>query len=389
MSAASRNFIRPTSLAILVLDLLGATALGAFLGAWPRGHELLGLGAVLVLYHHHEILRWRTMSLLFFGSFLASAVAWALLWLIAFWGAASPWLTQPLPILLAPWYGHLSALLFARLCRRTPVTLSGHGRARKLCVRAIRATPGCAFEVRPSADSTVFDLPAAAFGDRAVQVETPRGPLPLFPEGPEEGMGLAVRRTIDVLLGGILAVITAPLALLAALAVRLTSRGPVFYSQVRITRGETPFRIHKIRSMINDAEPDGEAVWPEEGDPRITWLGRIMRRLWIDELPQLFDVVRGSMSLVGPRPERPSFVKDFRELLPNYPLRHQVKTGVTGLSQVLGYTGNTSLKRRLHLDLRYVAAWTPLLDLKLLVATILRIVGRMVPDSRGIDGREG
>jgi len=127
---------------------------------------------------------------------------------------------------------------------------------------------------------------------------------------------------------------------------------------------------------VVEAEADGRPVWPEEDDPRITPLGRFMRRFWIDELPQLWNVIRGDLSLVGPRPERPPFIKAFSERLPKYPLRHRVPAGMTGLAQVMGFTGNTSLARRLHCDLRYVRAWSPWFDLRILFLTIVRIFER-------------
>jgi len=190
-------------------------------------------------------------------------------------------------------------------------------------------------------------------------------------------MGLAVRRTLDLLLALLLAPFAACLLLPLVVWVLAASGWPPFYSQIRITRGGRPFRIYKIRSMVREAEPSGQPVWPAEKDPRITPTGRFLRRLWLDELPQLLDVLLGSMSLVGPRPERPAFVKEFSTKLPNYRLRHQTKAGITGLSQVLGFTGNTSLSRRLQLDLRYIVHWSPWLDLKILAATLVRMTRRL------------
>jgi lipopolysaccharide/colanic/teichoic acid biosynthesis glycosyltransferase len=189
-------------------------------------------------------------------------------------------------------------------------------------------------------------------------------------------MGRAVKRTVDLVFAGCGLLLAVPLMALAAILTRLQGDGPAFYSQVRVTEGGRHFRIHKIRSMIPDAEPDARPIWPEDHDPRITPLGRTLRRYWIDELPQLLDVLAGNLSLVGPRPERPYFAQVFARTLPKYALRHQVKGGVTGLAQVSGYVGNTSIARRLHMDLRYVRRWTPVLDLIILALTVVRMFQR-------------
>jgi lipopolysaccharide/colanic/teichoic acid biosynthesis glycosyltransferase len=183
---------------------------------------------------------------------------------------------------------------------------------------------------------------------------------------------------LDLALCVLLGVPAIPVVLIAAAVVRLTMSGPAFYSQTRVTRGGRTFRIWKLRTMIPDAEPGGVPVWPEEDDRRITRLGRILRRLWIDEVPQLWNVLRGDMSVVGPRPERPEFVEAFAEALPKYRERHAVAAGITGLAQVRGLTGNTSIRRRLALDLLYVRSWTPGLDLWILARTAGQVFQRVV-----------
>ena len=187
-----------------------------------------------------------------------------------------------------------------------------------------------------------------------------------------------IKRGLDLLFCTLLGVPAIPVVLVAALLVRLTMSGPAFYSQFRVTRGGRVFRIWKLRTMVLDAEPGGVAVWPEEHDSRITRLGRVMRRLWIDELPQLWNVLRGEMSVVGPRPERPEFVEAFAKEMPKYQARHAVAAGITGLAQVRGLTGNTSIRRRLALDLLYVRSWTPGLDLWILARTVGQVLQRAV-----------
>jgi lipopolysaccharide/colanic/teichoic acid biosynthesis glycosyltransferase len=188
---------------------------------------------------------------------------------------------------------------------------------------------------------------------------------------------MRVKRGLDLLFCTFVGLPALPIMLVAALLVRLTSAGPAFYSQTRVTRGGRTFRIWKIRTMVIDAEKDGP-VWPEENDPRITRLGKVLRRLWIDEIPQLWNVLKGEMSAVGPRPERPEFVEAFAAAMPKYRERHAVAAGITGLAQVTGLVGNTSIKRRLALDLHYIRIWSPGLDLWILARTAGQALRRVV-----------
>jgi lipopolysaccharide/colanic/teichoic acid biosynthesis glycosyltransferase len=186
-----------------------------------------------------------------------------------------------------------------------------------------------------------------------------------------------IKRVLDLLICVVLGVPSLPVVVIGAVLVRLTSRGPAFYSQTRVTRGGRTFRIWKLRTMVRDAEKDGKPVWPEENDPRITPLGKVLRRLWIDEIPQLWNVLIGDMSAVGPRPERPEFVEAFAAAMPKYRQRHAVSAGITGLAQVTGLVGNTSIKRRLALDLHYIRIWSPGLDLWILARTAGQALGRV------------
>jgi exopolysaccharide biosynthesis polyprenyl glycosylphosphotransferase len=179
-----------------------------------------------------------------------------------------------------------------------------------------------------------------------------------------------LKRAFDAVASAVLLVLLSPLFLVVALAVKLTSRGPVFYRQERMGLDGHVFEMLKFRTMIADAEKDTGEVWARANDPRCTAVGGFLRRSSIDELPQLLNVLRGDMSLVGPRPERPVFIAEFRERLPRYHLRHMVKAGITGWAQVNGWRGRTSLEKRIEHDLYYIEHWSFSLDLKILFRTL-------------------
>jgi len=178
-----------------------------------------------------------------------------------------------------------------------------------------------------------------------------------------------LKRAFDVAVSTTLLIALSPLFLLVALAIKLGSRGPVFYRQERMGLDGRLFQMLKFRTMVPDAEREGE-VWSRANDPRRTRLGALLRRLSLDELPQLLNVLRGDMSLVGPRPERPVFIAEFREKIPRYHLRHMVKAGITGWAQVNGWRGPTSLEKRLEYDLYYIEHWSLAFDLKILFRTL-------------------
>ena len=156
-----------------------------------------------------------------------------------------------------------------------------------------------------------------------------------------------------------------------AVAIKLGDRGPIFYRQERMGLDGKPFEIVKFRSMRVGAEKDTGAKWAEKDDPRRTRVGRFIRETSLDELPQLFNVLLGDMSVVGPRPERPQFVEQFRAEFPHYMLRHKVRAGMTGWAQVHGWRGNTSIRIRIEHDLYYIENWSLLLDLKILFMTVI------------------
>ena len=189
---------------------------------------------------------------------------------------------------------------------------------------------------------------------------------------PLQGFNTIVKRGIDVVISsGALALLSIPIGSIALL-VKATSRGPVFYRQERMGLDDKTINIVKFRSMHHEAERDTGPVWARENDPRVTVLGKFLRRSNLDELPQLWNVLRGDMSIVGPRPERPHFVEQFKHRIPQYMLRHKVKAGLTGWAQVNGWRGNTSIEKRIEYDLYYIENWSVRLDLKIMWLTLLR-----------------
>jgi Undecaprenyl-phosphate glucose phosphotransferase len=189
-------------------------------------------------------------------------------------------------------------------------------------------------------------------------------------DSPLIGWHAFAKRVTDVVVAASSLIILSPLLLAIALLVKLTSRGPVLYRQERMGMDGRSFSMLKFRSMKIDAEARSGAVWAQKADDRRTVLGTLLRKTSLDELPQLWNVLRGEMSLVGPRPERPVFVKQFRHEIPHYMLRHKVKAGITGWAQVNGWRGNTSLSRRIECDLYYIQNWSYALDLKILSLTL-------------------
>ncbi len=179
-----------------------------------------------------------------------------------------------------------------------------------------------------------------------------------------------LKRFLDLVVAFFLSILLSPVFLLAALAIKLTDGGSVFYRQERIGQDGKNFRILKFRTMRPEAEKESGPVWAKKGDERTTPIGRLLRRFNLDELPQLGNVLRGDMSLVGPRPERPHFVNQFRSEIPRYMSRHKVKSGITGWAQVNGLRGNTSLQERIKYDLYYLENWSLLFDLEIVFMTL-------------------
>jgi exopolysaccharide biosynthesis polyprenyl glycosylphosphotransferase len=189
------------------------------------------------------------------------------------------------------------------------------------------------------------------------------------------GWRLSLKRGLDVIGSMIGLIFLSPLMLLTALMIRLESKGPVFYTQERMGLDGSPFHMVKFRTMRADAEVDGPG-WTVKDDPRVTRLGRWMRKTNWDEIPQLINVAVGEMSLVGPRPERPVYVLEFRAQIPRYMERHREKAGMTGWAQVNGLRGDTSISERTQYDLWYVENWSLWLDIKIIIRTMWNMFTR-------------
>jgi Undecaprenyl-phosphate glucose phosphotransferase len=205
-------------------------------------------------------------------------------------------------------------------------------------------------------------------------------PIISLNEVPLRGWSSMAKRVMDMVVGSIALLsltIFVPLFPVIALLIRWKGGpGPILLRQERMTLDGKTFYIYKFRTMVVDAERDTGPIWAQPEDPRRTPVGVWLRRFNLDELPQLINVVLGDMSLVGPRPERPPFVRQFKQRIPQYMLRHRVKSGITGWAQVNGWRGNTSLEKRIEYDLYYIENWSLLLDIKILILTLLRGFGQ-------------
>ncbi len=189
---------------------------------------------------------------------------------------------------------------------------------------------------------------------------------------PLRGFNAVLKRGMDIGLSGLaLLALSVPMAVIA-LIIRVTSPGRALYRQERMGLDGKSFHVFKFRSMYIDAERETGPIWAQENDPRVTPIGRWLRRLSLDELPQFWNVFVGDMSLVGPRPERPFFVEQFKHRIPQYMLRHKVKAGLTGWAQVNGWRGNTSIEKRIEYDLYYIENWSVALDMKIIWLTVLK-----------------
>ena len=183
---------------------------------------------------------------------------------------------------------------------------------------------------------------------------------------------MLLKRVMDIL-GAVIAIILfSPFMLLAAIGIKLTSKGPLIFRQERVGLHNRPFKMYKFRTMEVQKEEEEKKGWTKKNDPRVTKIGRLLRKTSIDEMPQFFNVLKGDMSLVGPRPERPLFVEKFREEIPRYMIKHQVRPGLTGWAQVNGYRGDTSIRKRIEYDLYYIENWTFGFDLKILFLTFFK-----------------
>jgi len=255
----------------------------------------------------------------------------------------------------------------------------------KEVIVAVRERRGGVLPLRELVDCRIGGVPVT---DLAGMYERVRGEVPLeslraswliygqgFAQGGLRGF---VKRAFDLVVSAVMLLLALPVMLLTAIAIRLESPGPVIYRQERVGLGGRRFMCLKFRSMRMDAEPDGVPRWAERSDPRVTRVGTVIRKLRIDELPQLINVLRGEMSFVGPRPERPSFVKELKEAIAFYDVRHCVKPGITGWAQVR-YSYGASVedaRKKLQFDLYYVKNHSLFLDLLILVETVRVVLFR-------------
>ena len=185
-------------------------------------------------------------------------------------------------------------------------------------------------------------------------------------------LNAVAKRCVDIF-GALVAIILfSPVMLVTSIIIKVTSPGPLIFKQERIGKHNRPFYMYKFRSMVVQDEKDEKKGWTTKNDPRVTPIGRIIRKTSIDELPQLFNILIGDMSLVGPRPERPQFVEKFKEEIPRYMIKHQVRPGLTGWAQVNGYRGDTSIQKRIEFDLYYIENWTMGFDFKIIFLTFFK-----------------
>lgn len=178
-----------------------------------------------------------------------------------------------------------------------------------------------------------------------------------------------IKRLMDLIIAAAALVVASPVMVIAAVLVKLTSKGPVIFKQERIGLHNKPFKMYKFRTMKVQKSAEEQKGWTTKDDPRVTKVGKFLRRTSIDELPQLFNILKGDMSVVGPRPERPQFVEKFKEEIPRYMVKHQVRPGLTGWAQVNGYRGDTSIKKRIEYDIFYIENWTISFDVKIILMT--------------------
>ena len=204
---------------------------------------------------------------------------------------------------------------------------------------------------------------------------------------PLDNVGNAlIKRTADIVCALLLIVLTSPLMLIAAIGVKLSSPGPIIFKQERVGKDKKSFYMYKFRSMkVNSSQNTG---WSKNEDNRKTWFGSLIRKCSVDELPQFFNVLKGDMSLIGPRPELPFFVEQFREEIPRYMVKHQVRPGITGWAQVNGFRGDTSISKRIEYDLYYIENWSPAFDLRILLMTVFCMFNREKINSQRDKGKK-
>ena len=181
-----------------------------------------------------------------------------------------------------------------------------------------------------------------------------------------------MKRLVDIVGSIICIILFSPVMLVSAIMIKCTDGGKVIFSQERVGYHNKIFKMYKFRTMREQTEEEEKAGWTKKDDPRVTPIGKFLRKCSLDELPQLFNVLAGDMSLIGPRPERPQFVEEFKEEIPRYMIKHQVRPGMTGWAQINGYRGNSSIWKRIDFDLFYIENWTLFFDFKILFLTLFK-----------------
>ena len=181
-----------------------------------------------------------------------------------------------------------------------------------------------------------------------------------------------IKRFADIVFSLLAIILFSPVMLVIAILVKTTSKGPVIYRQERVGLHNKTFKMYKFRSMADAKDGSDKSKWTTPDDPRVTRVGKFIRKTSLDELPQFFNVLKGDMSVIGPRPERPFYVEQFKERIPRYMIKHQIRPGITGWAQVKGYRGDTSIEKRIECDLYYIENWTVFFDIKILFYTIFK-----------------
>ena len=181
-----------------------------------------------------------------------------------------------------------------------------------------------------------------------------------------------IKRLVDIIGSIVCIILFSPIMAVVAVLVKKSSPGPIIFCQERVGLHNKPFKMYKFRSMGVQSASKEQKAWTVHNDPRVTPVGRIIRKTSLDELPQLFNVLKGDMSLIGPRPERPLFVEKFKEEIPRYMIKHQVRPGMTGWAQVCGFRGDTSIEGRIEHDIFYIENWTLSFDIKILFLTVFK-----------------
>lgn len=354
---------------------------GAFLGT---------LVSISVLYFLSEVHFSRIYLLLFSGLSLVGILAERML-SQALWNAFEKRFVKKIKVVLVG-YGELLEMYKKSILQLPPYPLEIMGQvdSRELLIRLLKQkTPDQIVISFPAEESSryaelleflsnsLFEIKVlpdfgkfSTFTYEAVQENNT--PLLYFNRPPIGATDRFMKRLFDIVGAFLFLILFSPLYLLIMARIRFASKGSIFFVQERTGADGRLFNLYKFRSMEMDAERETGAVWAQKDDPRVTSFGRFLRQTSLDEIPQFFNVLKGDMSLVGPRPERPYFVERFEKEIPKYMLRHKMKSGITGWAQVNGWRGNTSIEERIKHDLYYIGHWSIWFDIKILFWTLFR-----------------